>query len=88
MLIPRGSQKADLIGTRMQMRRPHLLQIATTILLVLLLTACGTRIDDWDCVFANPTGSDPLTKEQQEMIQQRGSLGSLPARKMRGNVPA
>ena len=44
MVSPGDSQKADLIDTQTQIRGHHLLQIATTILVVLMLTACGKRI--------------------------------------------
>jgi hypothetical protein len=63
MVSPRDSQKADLIDTQTQIRGHHLLQIATTILVVLMLTACGKRIGARDRVFANYTDSDQLTEE-------------------------
>jgi len=68
-----------MIGTEPQIRSHHLLQIATAILVVLLLTTCSRRVDTRDRMSAEPTDSDQLTEEQQEMIQQLESIGYLAA---------
>jgi len=60
------------------MRRQHLSHIAT-LLVALLLPACGDRVDERDSASENPAISAALTQEQQEMIQQLEGLGYLAA---------
>jgi len=60
------------------MRRQHLSHIAT-LLVALLLAACGDRVDERDSASENPAISAALTQEQQDMIQQLEGLGYLAA---------
>ena len=60
------------------MRRQHPVQTATLVI-ALLLAACGDRVDPRDPASANSAVSAALTQEQQEMIQQLESLGYLAA---------
>ena len=60
------------------MRGQHPVQTATLVI-ALLLAACGDRVDPRDPASANSAVSAALTQEQQDMIQQLESLGYLAA---------